>query len=181
MFAIKEDQRLYLKPWEYNSCRVLGCLAKIVEDNGGEVKPYKHCIANNRICEPTAEPKRIYGQTWIDFILDDVYYSISLDDNPFFDMHYLKTPIKDGKRLRNVYMEKLSRDWMYDCLFRVTTDEEAKEIAYQLFNIVLQAPNSKRYSLSPERIQVSNLYDGGWHWEHKPTPDKWINAKWDMY
>lgn len=182
MFVIKEDQRLYLKAWEYNSMRVLGCLVKIVEDNGGEVEPFKHCLATNRNYDaPDAEPKRIYGQSWIHFILDDMYYAISLDDNPFFDQNYLKTPVKDGKRLRNVYMETLSRDWMYDCLFRITNDEEAKEIAYELFNIVLKAPNSGRYNMEPQKIQVPNTYDGGWHWEHKPVPDKWIEAKWKTY
>ena len=181
MFVTQEDQRLYLTPWNYNSARVLGYLVKIVEDNGGEVEPYKHCMANNRVCEPTAEPKRIFGQSWIHFILDDMYYAISLDDNPFFDQNYLKTPVKNGKRLRNVYMETLSRDWMYDCLFRVTNDEEAKEIAYELFNIVLKAPNSGRYNMEPQKIQVPNTYDGGWHWEHKPVPDKWIEAKWKTY
>ena len=180
MFVITEDQRLYLTPWNYNSCRVLGCLAKIVEDNGGEVEPYKHCMANNRICEPTAEPKRIYGQSWICFVLDDMYYHISLDDNPFFEMHILKTPVVNGKRLKNVYMEELSKEWMYDCLFRVTSDEEAKEIANLLFNIALSAKKSQKYN-EKQKIQVPNTYDGGWHWETKYKPDKWIEAKWKMY
>lgn len=91
MFATKEDQRLYLVPWEYNSMRVLGCLAKIVQDNGGDVEPWRHCMANNRTCEPTAEPKRIFGQSWINYILDDMYYHISLNDNPFMDMTIIKT------------------------------------------------------------------------------------------
>lgn len=179
MFATQENQRLYLKAWEYNSMRVLGCIAKIVEDNGGDVEPYRHCMANNRTYEPTAEPIQIYGQSWIHFILDDMYYAISLDDNPFFDMHYLKTKVVNGKRRQNVYMRVLSRDWMYDCLFKVTSDEEAKEIAYELFNIVLSAKESERY-YEKHRIQVPNTYDGGWHWETKYEPDRWVDG-WRLY
>ena len=180
MFVTKEDQRLYLTPWNYNSCRVLGCLAKIVEDNGGDVEPYKHCMANNRVYEPTAVAKQIYGQSWICFVLDDMYYYIQLDDNPFFEMYIMKTPVVNGKRLRNVYMDELSRDWMYDCLFKVTSDEEAKEIANQLFNIALSAKPSQKYN-DKHKIQVPNVYDGSWHWEMKYDPDKWIDAQWQKY
>ena len=155
--------------------RVLGYIVKIVEDNGGEVEPYKHCMANNRTYEPTAEPKRIYGQSWINFTLDGYYYNISLDDNPFFDMHYLKTEIVNGKRRRNVYLEVLSREWMYDCLFKVTTDEEVKEIAHELFQIVISANDSEVYH-DKERIQVPNTYNDGWHWETKIEPDKWVEC-----
>lgn len=179
MFATQENQRLYLKAWEYNSMRVLGFLVKIIEDNGGEVEPYKHCMANNRTYEPTAEPRQIYGQSWITFTLDDMYYHISLDDNPFFDMHYLKTAIINGKRRQNVYMNVLSREWMYDCLFKITSDEEAKEIAYELFNIVLSAKESKRY-YEKHRIQVPNTYDDGWHWETKYDGDRWVEG-WKRY
>ena len=145
MFATQEDQRLYLAPWDYNSMRVLGCLAKIVQDNGGDVEPWRHCMANNRTYEPTAEPIRIYGQSWINFILDDMYYHISLNDNPFLDMNIIKTPVVDGKRLVNVYARELDRSWMYDCLFRVTNDEDAKEIANQLFNISPPSWPGERY------------------------------------
>lgn len=180
MFVTVEDQRLYLTPWNYNSCRVLGCLAKIIEDNGGDVEPYKHCMANNRVCEPTAEPKRIFGQSWITFVLDNVYYHISLDDNPFFEFNILKTPVINGKRLRNVYMEQLNRDWVYDCLFKTTSDGEAIEIAQQLYNIVLSAPMSGKY-YEKNKIRVPNTYNDGWHWETKVEPDKWIEAKWKTF
>ena len=180
MYCTYEDQRLYLPAGEYNAARVLEYLLKIVENNGGEYEPYKHTLANNRSYEPNAEPKRIMGQLWADFILDDVYYGISLDDNPFFDFYLTKTQVVDGKRKRNVYTEKLSKEWVYDCLFRVTNDEEVKEIAYQLFNIVVKAPMSEVYN-DKHRFRVNNIYDGGWHWEYKVDPDRWIKAKWDKY
>lgn len=62
----------------------------------------------------------------------------------------------------------------------MTSDEEAKEIANQLFNIALQAKNADRY-YENKHIQVANTYDGGWHWENKPSPDEWIEAKWKLY
>ena len=59
MFSFKENQRAYLPAWEFNTCRVLGALAEIVENNGGKVKPFRHVLANNRTYEPDAEPVRI--------------------------------------------------------------------------------------------------------------------------
>ena len=109
MFGTQENQRLYLAAWDYNCARMLGALAEIVENNGGKVKPFRHVMANNRTYEPTAEPRQIYGQSWITFTLDGIRYYFSYNDNPYFEHNYIKQEIKSGKVRRNVYSAELDR------------------------------------------------------------------------
>lgn len=147
MMYCRDGQRLYLKAWEFNTCRVLGALAEIVEKNGGKVKPYRHILANNRTYEPDAEPVRIYGQEYIKFIVDGHLYDFSIDDNPFFPHYYSKVKIgPDGKVpcLHQVYVEELPRDkWIYDCLFRTATNEQVAAIAEKVFSLLVEAEPSQ--------------------------------------
>jgi len=148
----KEGQRLYLAAWEFNTCRMLGELAQIVENNGGKVKPYRHVMANNRTYEPDAEPISVYGQGYISFVLDGDKYYFQIDENPFFEHYYTKLRIRaDGKvpRGNQVYLAELTRKaWMYDCLFRVACDADIREIANLVFNELLKSPYSR---VEPER------------------------------
>ena len=149
--CVKENQRLYLSAWTFNTCRVLGRLAEIVENNGGKVAPFRHVMANNRTYEPDAEPISIYGQGYIRFNLDGVQYYWQVDDNPFFEHYYTKVRIKDGKipRGNQVYLDEFSRKtWIYDCLFNVACDADIREIAEIVFNELIKAPFSK---VQPER------------------------------
>ena len=149
--CVKEGQRLYLTAWDFNTCRMLGELAKIVESHGGKVAPYPHIMANNRIYEPDAEPISIYGRGYITFNLNGDRYSFSINDNPFFEHNYSKLRIIGGKipRGNQVYVTELPRKvWMYDCLFRVATDEDVAEIAQYVFDELLKSPYSK---VEPER------------------------------
>ena len=86
------------------------------------------------------------------------------DDNPFFPHYYQKTKIVDGKRLRNIYLEEMPRDWMYDCLFGVANDDEIREIACQLYNTLVSLEPSGVYN-EKQTITVPNTYDGGYHRE----------------
>ena len=45
--VIKENERLYLRNWEYNASRVITRLAQIVIANGGKVKPIHNAIISN--------------------------------------------------------------------------------------------------------------------------------------
>ena len=160
MFYFAENQRAYLPAWEYNTCRMLGALAEIVEKNGGKVKPYRHVMANNRTYEPDAEPVRIYGQGYIKFSVDGNLYDFEIDDNPFFEHYYSKLKILDGKVPRGyqVYMEALPRNvWMYDCLFRTATDEQIAEIAEIVYQTLLKMPYSRVQPERKESIQYAEV------------------------
>lgn len=152
MFIFNEGQRVYLTAWDFNTCRMLEVIAYIVETNGGKVAPYRHVMATNRTYEPDAEPIRIYGQGYIKFSINGDQYYFQIDDNPFFEHYYTKLKIReDGKvpRGNQVYMAELPRNkWMYDCLFRVASDDEVREVAEIVFDELINAPYSK---VEPER------------------------------
>lgn len=160
--CVQENQRLYLPAWEYNTCRMLGALAEIVEKNGGKVAPFRHVMANNRTYEPDAEPISVYGQGYIRFNYGGDQYYWQIDDNPFFEHYYTKVRIHDGKipRGNQVYLDEFPRNsWMYDCLFRTATDAEIAEIAEIVFRELVNAKYSK---VEPEREtrRVRALYVG---------------------
>ena len=46
--VIKDNTRLYLRPWEYNAAKILTRLAKIVEDYNGKVKPLHTAIISRQ-------------------------------------------------------------------------------------------------------------------------------------
>ena len=48
MLVFKENERLYLKSWNYNAACIISELAKIVINSGGRVKPTFHAIISNR-------------------------------------------------------------------------------------------------------------------------------------
>lgn len=151
MFIFKDGQRAFLTAWNFNTCRMLGEIAKIVESKGGKVAEYPHVLAKNREYEPDAEPVRIYGRGYIRFNLDGVQYYWQIDDNPFFEHWYTKVRIVDGKipRGNQVYLDEFSRkEWMYDCLFKTASDADIQEIANLALNALINAPFSK---VEPER------------------------------
>lgn len=177
MFTVTKDgTRLYLSAWDFNTCLVLEALEKIIKDNGGKVAKAHWIMGSNRSIE--GEPRKMRGQQYMTFILDDMFYYFQIDDNPFFPHRYQKTEIVNGKRMRNVYLEEFSREWIYDCLFGVTNDDEIKEIANQVFNLLVMAKPSGIYR-EKKRIRVPNTYDGDWHWENTVDRDQWIPAEVD--
>lgn len=49
MYISRDNERLYLRSWEYNAALILAELAKIVENKGGRVKPGLHtAVISNR-------------------------------------------------------------------------------------------------------------------------------------
>ncbi len=48
MYFVGGDRHLYLTSWQYNVCRIINELAKIVENNGGRVKPADGGTIQNR-------------------------------------------------------------------------------------------------------------------------------------
>lgn len=48
MIVTKENERLYLRNWEYNACRIISTLATIIENEGGSIKPQKPALISNR-------------------------------------------------------------------------------------------------------------------------------------
>lgn len=108
----------------------------------------------------------VYGQSWINFILDGKKYYASVDDNPFFDYNYIKTPLKDdGTYSADASVDTLDRSWAGDCLFRYgCTDGQRLDAAKQLFDL-LRAAVDTPIILGQRRIRVQNMYDRRYHYE----------------
>ena len=51
MYVSRDGQRLYLGSWKYNAALILTELAKIIENNGGRVKPLYTAVISNRYLE----------------------------------------------------------------------------------------------------------------------------------
>lgn len=174
MIAIRNGERLYLSAWDYNCCRVIGALETIVKNNGGQVKETKWIMATNRSIGEL-EPKKICGQMYIKFVLDNMYYYFEIDDNFLFPHYYQKSKVVDGRRRKNVYLEDFKSDWIYDCLFEDCCQADIVEIANQIYNSLLQAKESEVYH-EKKVIMVPNTYNDGCHRETVYTPDEWIDV-----
>ena len=164
MIVTKENERLYLNNWNYNECRLMTALAKVIENYGGKVKSYPKAIISNRNTDD--KPVTVTHTSYISFVMDDYYYYFQLDDNPLFPFYYQKSPIKNGKTYKTVYLTELPKEkWMYDCLLSADCCEaDIKEIAHLLFNILCKA-KSCDIVVKRKKVHVPNTYNDGYHYE----------------
>lgn len=169
--VIKKNERLYLNNWQYNIAIIMTELAKIIENEGGRVKPHPTAIISNRTVL-NSDPVRVTHTNYITFVYDGFYYYYQVDDNPFFDFYYRKTKLNGNKYSRNVYLEKDKKEWVFDCLFSYEcTQAERKEIANLIFNYLVSAKESERYR-EKEKIMVPNVYNDGYHYETVCKPER---------
>lgn len=77
-------------------------------------------------------PITVTHTSYINFTMNGVYYSYSLDNNPFFPFHYLKTPIdpKSETYSGDACVEESSKSWFTDPLigFACTSDTETLKL-----------------------------------------------------
>lgn len=104
----------------------------------------------------------------LDFVMDNIFYFVEFNENPFFDFYYQKHDIEpqgDGsyKQKYNYYLEKLDKNFMdkYDFYDRLS-QKSIKKIAA---NLLTQLKESRNSSMVYTKTRVHNLYDGGWHYE----------------
>lgn len=111
------------------------------------------------------DPITVTHTSYISFTLDDVYYYFSVDDNPFFPFHYVKTPVKNGSYSRDACMQEDEKEWLFDCFFSWNcSGSDIKEAANLILNMLCNAPIS-RVLLDSKKTRVPNRYDGGYHYE----------------
>lgn len=112
-------------------------------------------------------------KNWIGFVLDNIYYYLSFDNNPFFPFHLQKIKVNNLSYTGDFYLEELNKkEWFFDCLFSFhCTDAEIKEITNLLFNELQAAPMSGEY-IETTKKRVPNLYNSGYHYETVQTRNK---------
>ncbi len=177
IFYSHRENRLYLDTWNYNRCRIMTALEKIVKKAGGRVKPGGTAIISHRDADPD-KTINVTQAGYIVFEYEGMVYSYNTDDNPFFDFTYSKTPVVNGKYSRDVYCDKddarvyslaNSKDIYYGA--EGLADEDVEEGAQKLFDFLIKAPVSKK-CIGTHKIRVRNLYDNGFHMETVRDPER---------
>ena len=126
----------------------------------------------SRLKKVNAGPIRVTHTTYIAFILDNLYYYYQVDDNPFFNFYYSKTPVKNGKRSRDAVLREDKKEWLYDCfLYSGCADADIIEAANLIFNMLVSAENSVIKRDSKKR-RVKNAYDSWYHYETIYSPER---------
>lgn len=131
----------------------------------------------NKYSQVNNDPITVTHTTYISFVLDNIYYYFEVDDNPFFDFYYRKSPVVNGKVSRDAAGDNATKDWLFDCfLYSGCVQEDIKEAANLIFNWLVQAKNSEVIRDS-KRIRVSNYYNNGYHYETVYQPERFEEIK----
>lgn len=166
---------LYLGAWNFNKCVICDKIEFLVEKVGGTLHGYykSGTIYRNKNGESRQTNNCDWAGSQVIFSLDGNYYSLSLDDNPFFEFHYQKIKLNDnGKIVGEYYAEDFTKSWLVDALFsHDATEEELADAAEIILNTLVSSGYSKRVT-SKKRKAVSNIYDGGIHYEWVDATDK---------
>lgn len=119
------------------------------------------------------DPLEIFNTMYISFVIDDNYYSLSLNENPFFDFNYIKTPVINDQYSADAAGETLDKtSWLYDCFFDYrAADGDCIEAANIIFNNLMSAKTSTIIRDS-RRERVANRYDGKYHYETIYAPER---------
>lgn len=218
MLVFKENERLYLRSWNYNAACILSELAKIVIKNGGRVKPTYHAIISNRTIDSAIkdyslklerytnivneghgtektkiaieyvkkelekmealdnDPITVSHTSYISFTLNGYYYYYQVDDNPFYEFHYIKTPVSNNKYSRDAALVEEKKDWLDDCFLKVNClKADIIEAANLIFNMLVSADQSPIIRGKTCR-RVSNTYNGGYHYETIYSSERFENV-----
>ena len=112
--------------------------------------------------------------TYIEFVLNSFYYCYQMDENPFFEFYFIKAPIINGAYSQNYICDEDKKEWLFDCFFKCDcTNAERKKAANFIFDMLINSDTSK-YCRKSKRVRVSNLYDGGYHYENKLLPERLV-------
>ena len=155
---------------------------KIIEEGYGNEKTVeavaalKISIANRKAINNA--PVRVTHTTYITFTLDSYVYYYQLEENPFFEFFFSKTPLRGNVYSRDAVLTEANKEWLYDCfLMAGCPAADIVEAANLIFNEMTNAKNSviRRDS---KRKKVANTFNGGWHWETVYSPERTAVIDW---
>lgn len=89
--------------------------------------------------------KRLNNSDYLHFILNDFIYYVELSDNPFFDFHYSKQPIKNITTDYIVYCKNVNKDFMTFDYFGKVGKTKIKNSAMNLLELLKNSKNCKPY------------------------------------
>lgn len=118
------------------------------------------------------DPVTVTHTGYIQFVLENNYYYFSVDSNPFFPFHYIKTPVKNNRYSKDACCMEDKKEWLYDCFLSWDCgNAEIKEGANLIFNMLCNSQFS-RIIRDGRKTRVNNLYDGGYHYETIYEPER---------
>lgn len=112
--------------------------------------------------------------SYTSFILENVYYYIQIDENPFFDDYIQKKrvePVKDKNyqyiSYKAYYMGKISKELkaIYWKLYEVLTIAQIKNLAKKALELI---KGQKFSEIVTNRQRVPNYYNNSYHYENIP-------------
>lgn len=127
----------------------------------------------NRLRSIPNTPITVTHTSYISFVLDGIYYSYQLDDNPFFPFYYFKTPIENGTYSGDACGANEPKSWLEDDAFiRFGCPNYKIESAAQaILSMLLTAPLST-FRHDTKRTRVPNIYNSGYHYENVPVKER---------
>lgn len=140
------------------------------EKRAAAIKAYSEKLAELEKVDNT--PVAVTHTSYISFVYNGFYFYYQVDNNPFFEFLYIKTPVNNGKYSQGACLEEDKKEWLYDCFFSATCSKsDIKRGADLIFNMLVSAkPSIIRRDCKKQR--VSNLYDGGYHYETIYSPER---------
>ena len=110
--------------------------------------------------------------SYINFVLDGFYYYYEVDDNPFFEFNYIKTPINNGQYSKDACLKNDEKDWLCDQLFSIScSNKDVVESAQFIFNMLVNAsPSIVRRDGKKHRVH--NAFNSGYHYETIYYPER---------
>lgn len=82
------------------------------------------------------------------FILNGCYYNYNMNDNPFFEFYYTKTPVINGNKIINTcYSLNDNKRWFKDIFYSYKcTHEQRRAAALDIFNMLMASTTSLTYN-----------------------------------
>ena len=116
--------------------------------------------------------------TSIYFVLDGVYYYYEMDENPFLEFYFRKTPVTGSGVSMDALSAEDKKEWFFDCFFkRDCSEDDKKEAANLIFNMLVSAPLST-IRLDSRRVRVNNRYNSGYHYETIYEKERFETCEW---
>lgn len=144
--------------------------AKRCDDAGAEVPPDildKIARYKSFLNKPVPIGSAVFLST--SFVLDGMFYSFSMDENPFFDCHYSKATVfsQDGQdHCHEIYAEIVPDRW-YSALplGSLVGDEIIQQTARSIYAGLTAAKPSKRVPRKSKHVHAPNIHNNGYHYE----------------
>lgn len=157
-------KKIYLKHYPMNVAKGLSYLLEEIQNEGGYIaSSYKANMEKIDLIEYETGEKETSGYfgewLFISFILNDDYYYVQFDSNPFFEDRYEKQPVKNNMISRDIYLSTMPDFFDYKM-----TDDQIKEAAHNLLLWLKDQKYSEKY-IEYKKQRVYNLYDDGYHYE----------------